>query len=144
MKRRIIAGIIVLVVLWIAAVPIAYDLDALLSQRYDYVWNPIWAFLLVLRNDKALKMLLLLLGVMTLAVIACLTAGSNVTVRTGMQQITPDISIPKADGQGQFGTARFLSKKKYEKTFTAYKLPKDGLYQNLIEEGERNGKKYDK
>lgn len=144
MKRRLIAAGIVLALLWILVIPVSYNLDALLSQRYDFLWNPIRALPLVLGNEKARSFLLLLMGAALLAVAACLAAGSHVYTHSGTRRITPDIEIPEAAGQGQFGTARFLEKRKYKKAFTACELPEDGLYAELLKEGKKDARKIDR
>lgn len=143
-KKRWIAGGAVLLLLWVAVIPVSYNLDALLSQRYDYTWNPLRALPLVLQTPKAGLFLLLLLAASALAVVGCLLTGSNIDSHSRIQHITPDIEIPEAAGQGQFGTARFLSKKKYSKVFTAYTLPTDGLYAELLKEGKNDAKAIDK
>ncbi len=140
MKRRLTVAGIVLVILWLASIPTAYNLDVLMTGGQDYTWNPFRALPLVITNGQAARLLVILMAVVILAIVACLTAGSNISTHSGVQRITPDITIPEAAGQGQFGTARFLSRKKYGRVFSAYTLPDDGLYAKLIKEGKNDGK----
>lgn len=133
-----------MLLLWVAAIPVSYNLDALLSRRLDFTWNPVLALRLVLQTPKAALFLLLLMAAATLAVVGCLLAGSNIDSHSRIQHITPDIEIPEAAGQGQFGTARFLSRKKYAKAFTAYTLPDQGRYAELLKEGKNDAKAIDK
>lgn len=143
MKRRFIAAAIVLAALWILELPLVYDLDVLLSRRNDFLWNPVAAVLPVFRSAAMRKLYLLSALLALLAVAACLTAGSHVYTHSGMQRLTPDIEIPEAAGQGQFGTARFLPRKKYSKAFSAYTLSTDGKYAELLKEGKADVKEID-
>lgn len=139
MKKRWIAGGIVLVILWLCMVPLTYNLDVLLRGAQGYTLNPIMAFPVVFRDAQLRRLLGLMMGVCLLAVVACLTAGSGVSSRTGMHRLTPDIEIPVAVGQGQFGTARFLNKGEYRKAFTAYTLSSgNDAYEKLMQEGKHD------
>lgn len=42
--------------------------------------------------------------------------------KSDMQYITPDIQTPKAEGQGQFGTARWLKSTDFQKVFSKVKV----------------------
>lgn len=42
--------------------------------------------------------------------------------KSDMQHITPDIETPKAEGQGQYGTARWLDKSKYQSAFDLFEI----------------------
>lgn len=144
MKRRLIAAGVVLMLLWVFSIPLAYNMDALLARRGGFTWNPIATLPQVLGNKKALEFLLLSMGIELLAIVACLAAGTNISSRTDMQTVTPDIRIPVAAGQGQFGTARFLSRKKYKTAFTEYQMPDSPFFQELLKEGASDAKEIDK
>lgn len=145
MKKRWIAGGIVLLILWLCMVPLTYNLDVLLRGAHGFTLNPIVAFPVVFRDGTLRRLLGLMMGVCLLGVVACLTAGSGVSSRTGMQRLTPDIEIPVAVGQGQFGTARFLNKNAYEKNFNAYTLSRGAdAYENLMQEGKKDAEEIDK
>lgn len=143
MKRRLIAGGIVLLVLWVCMVPVAYNLDVLLSGGRGLEVNPLTTLVPVLRNSAARRLLLLLMGVAVVGVVACLTAGAGVSSRTDMQHLTPDIEIPAEAGQGQFGTARFLPENQYKKSFSGYDLSSEE-FDTLKKEGKEDGKQYDR
>lgn len=61
-----------------------------------------------------------------------------VNYRSEMIWVTPDISIPAADGQGQYGTAKFLSSKKYSQLWCVAGVDENSpRLQELVEEGLR-------
>lgn len=139
MRRRIIVGIVMLILLWVITVPAIYDADQLLSGNMAFRISPMTTLRPVLEKDITRKLLLLVMGIDVLAVVACLISGSQHSTRTGVQKITPDITIPAAAGQGQFGTARFLTASKYKKAFTECWLPAGNSgYKYLMEKGVRD------
>ncbi|MEG2455106.1 MAG: type IV secretory system conjugative DNA transfer family protein, partial [Oscillospiraceae bacterium] len=52
-----------------------------------------------------------------LAVVWMMVSRSYIKYRSDMQKITPDIEVPKAEGQGQYGTAHWLDPKRFPQVF---------------------------
>lgn len=59
--------------------------------------------------------------------------------KSDMQSITPDIATPKAEGQGQYGTASWLDSRQYSGAFSAVKIDKQSLLiRELISMGDED------
>ena len=82
-------------------------------------------------------MYLLLLATVALWLIWVLVSGSSLKYRSDMQQITPDIVTPCADGQGQYGTAKWMPKSKYRTYFTV-RRSKNMNIDDLLEAGRQD------
>jgi len=117
MKKRMIPAALVLLVFAVASLYLSYNLHWLLQGREGECSADLFAVLRGLGNPRIRNFFLLFLGVSALAVWYMLVAQSYIKYKSDMQQITPDLETPKAEGQGQYGTARWLSHKKLSKAF---------------------------
>jgi type IV secretion system protein VirD4 len=86
-------------------------------------------------NEAHFKLFLLLLGGMGLLSLAFILTAQK-PYQSREIEITPDISIPAPAGQGQYGSARFMSEKEKKKHFGSYALsPANSTIQKLSERG---------
>lgn len=145
MKKRLTVAALVLLVSMAVILPIlARDIHALLSGNTGLLSvSPLAGWAAVLQISQVGKLYLLLSGALALLILWAMVSSSSLKYRSDMQRITPEISTPCADGQGQYGTARWLSKNKYDKCFHAQSLADlDGL-EELLEAGKRDKEEID-
>lgn len=107
--KRWLGTALFLILFALYALPSAYNLDCLM--RHDTVsmglnWGMILLSLSI--NPQVRKLFFLLMGCGVLAAVAVLINTSGVNYKSKMRKITPELTLPKADGQGQYGTAEFL------------------------------------
>lgn len=87
-------------------------------------------------DNKKHRMLFLLLEGFVFTFALYLIFADNKPYQSDVVMITPDISIPVAAGQGQFGSAAFLLDKDYDKVFGHFLLdPNHPVVKHLIETG---------
>lgn len=61
---------------------------------------------------------------------------SYINYKSEMQTITPAIKTPKAEGQGQYGTARWMEKDEIPEAFTVVQIDRsDPLIRRLMDKG---------
>lgn len=120
--------------------PLAADADYFFTKRYDLLtWMPSAGWVVILEGGKPLWFYLLLCALTALLILWVMLTGSYLNYRSDMQQITPDIQTPRAAGQGQFGTARWLDPKEITRFFGVWRVPqKDPAFQALLAAGEKD------
>ena len=134
MKKKIILAVISFILLsWISAVG-AYNVHYVLSGEMEQCSL---SLLLIVNSlfitENIRQFFLLFLAASALFVIWMLFEKASLHYRSGIIRVTPDILIPTAEGQGQYGTAQFLNPKEYKTYWDAiamnelFKIKKGGL-----------------
>ena len=138
LKRWLVALGAFLVAAGVLLPPLAADVDFFFTKRFEMLtWKPIQGWAAVLAGGKPLQFYLLFCAVVAVLLLWVMFTGSYLKYRSDMRRITPDIETPCADGQGQFGTARWLPREKFRKYFGVWKIPaKDPGFQALLEAGK--------
>lgn len=122
-KRWLVALAALLTVGSLLLPQIGADIHFFFSGEHDRLTlNPAEGWTAVLSGGKPLQFYLLLLAAVALLLLWVLFTSTYLNYRSNMQQITPDIITPCADGQGQFGTARWLSPSKYKSFFSIWRV----------------------
>lgn len=143
MKKRWIAGLVVFLLAALLLLPqLAADMDYFFSKQLDRLtMNPLDGWAAVIRNTKALRFYLLLDALVGLMLGAILLTGSSLDYRSKMWEVTPDIITPCADGQGQFGTAKWLRPESIARFYGVWNPPKKTeTFLELMDAGERDRK----
>lgn len=143
MKRRWIAGLVVFLLAAVLLVPqLAADIDYFFSRQLDKLtMNPLGGWAAVISNTKVLRFYLLLDALVALILGAILLTGNSLNYRSKMWEVTPDIRTPCADGQGQFGTAKWLRPEAIPKFYGIWRFPgKTAPFLALMEAGEQDRK----
>lgn len=117
---------------------IAAYLDVILSKKVEklQLFNPMEAMKIIESDKKALGIFLVLeLGSVLFTFIYYFTKDNF--YQSELIEITPEIKIPKASGQGQFGTARFMTKNEKKEMFPILDIVlSDDLMRKLLSCGE--------
>lgn len=137
MKKRIAVAAGVLAVSALALIPVlALDFHALLSRDMDLLTvSPVAGWKAFAGIHQVRMLYLFILAALGLSLVWALVSSSTLNYRSNMRRITPDISTPCADGQGQFGTARWLPKNQIGKAFTVRRLSQIGNLDELVKAG---------
>lgn len=145
MKKRLTVAALVLAVSALVVIPVlALDLHALLSRDTGQLTaSPLVGWAAVVSVPQVGRMYGILTATLGLLLVWILASGSSLKYRSDMQQVTPDIYTPCADGQGQFGTARWLSKNKYGKCFTVRTLAEHEELETLLAAGIQDKEEID-
>ena len=109
----------------------------MLRELSSMTLNPLQGWNLVLCDNRVLGFYLLYTIAVALMLIWVLVGSNYLNYRSNMQRITPDIITPCADGQGQFGTARWMKPGNIGRFFDIWKIPKRQVwFQQLIAAGQ--------
>lgn len=89
-----------------------------------------------------LRWFLMLEGLSILAVAWMLFGREHIQYRSKMIEVVPgEVFTPQAEGQGQYGTARWMTEKELKKAFTAVTVDSHAaLLERLLEEAEMEQK----
>lgn len=99
--------------------------------------NPLHGWKLILSDSRILGFYLIYTAATVLLLIWILVSTTYLNYRSNMQRITPDIITPCADGQGQFGTARWMKQEDIGRFFGVWKVPKqEPWFKELIAAGQ--------
>lgn len=142
MWRKWIVLLIVLVLCSAFVIPqAAADLHyALLRQPELLTLNPIDGWRTVLAGGMPLRLYLLFAASAALFLVWFLI-DQAISYKTKTQKIAPGIVTPRPAGQGQYGTARWMSKREVRKTFTGWTIRKSSSpLKELIEAGKNDRK----
>lgn len=142
MWRKWIVLLIVLLICAAFVIPqISADLHYLLLQQpYLLTLNPINGWHTILAGGKPLRFYLLFTAASALFLVWLLIEQS-IDYKTKTQKIAPGIVTPRPAGQGQHGTARWMSKREVRKTFTGWTIRKSSSpLKELIEAGKNDRK----
>lgn len=137
MKKKIAPAVVLFVLLSIASVGVAYNLDCLFQLELDRCTispTVIWAGLWATSEVQQLALMIWLLGCLGLAWL--LFGQSYLNYKSDMIQVTPELTIPASEGQGQYGSAKFLAKDQYSRYWSVIEIDKtaDRIHQ-LMQEG---------
>lgn len=141
-KRILVAGCVLLLTAGFLLPQLAADSHFFFMKDFQMMTlDPFAAWPLVLANSRIQKFYLLYLAVTALLLIWVLVSGSYLNYRSDMQHLTPDIATPCAAGQGQFGTARWMSPEHIGRFFGVWKIPKRrSWFRGLIAAGKASHK----
>ena len=141
MKRKIIFSCILLAGFTVIALYASYNLNYLLLRKRNMCSiNPI-VLIQGLNDSKIRTFFILFFIVGALLIIYMLFVQNYIKYKSDMQQITPALETPKAEGQGQYGTAKWLSKAKYEKAFAVVEMDdRSALIKDLVAHGRDDNK----
>lgn len=124
-KRWLIAGAVFLILTGLFLPQLASDIHYFLLQDYDALTiDPIEGWRTVLQGGNPLWFFLILAAAVLLILFWVLFTSTYLNYRSNMWEVTPDIYTPCADGQGQFGTARWLKQGQIGKYFGVWKISK--------------------
>ncbi|MDO4557324.1 MAG: type IV secretory system conjugative DNA transfer family protein, partial [Lachnospiraceae bacterium] len=99
-------------------------------EHLSWITNPIEMYVYVLGNKETSLFTALFIILITLGIITLWFSGLTKTYQSDVMEITPDISIPVPAGQGQYGSARFLTKKEINEQFEHVIIDKRKLLKN--------------
>lgn len=120
----------------IASLYISYNVHWILMRQLKMCSTSPVVLISGLREPKIRTLFIICLIASALAILYMLVMQSYIKYKSDMQRITPDIETPKAEGQGQYGTARWLNRKKFSKVFTAVEVDQSSpLIKDLIAHG---------
>lgn len=124
-KRWVIAVVILLFASALILPQLATDAHYYFQQEFhNMTIHPTEGWQMVLHNNRVQRFYLIFVAVTALLLIWGVACSNYLKYRSNMQQITPDIAIPCAAGQGQFGTARWMKSEHIGRYFTRWKIPK--------------------
>lgn len=136
MKKRLIAAVVTLLLFSCLALLGGYNAHQLFSRQANYSLS-LWRCLTeTIRLSPARHWFLLLEACALLAVIWMLFSRQHVQYKSSTVQICPGIETPVADGQGQYGTARWMSEQELTSVFLSVRVdPNDELLRELRKAG---------
>lgn len=122
MKKRGAAATVTLLFFSCVAVVAAYNIHQLLSRQLFFSCR-MGTCLQAVFTVPAVRAWFLLMECFSLLAVAWLLFGREyIKYKSDMLRVCPGIETPKAEGQGQYGTARWLSDKERETVFTCVRL----------------------
>lgn len=124
MKRKIILSCILMALSSVASLFVSYNVHCLLSGNRQLCSTNPAVLISGLSEPRIRTFFVICLAVAALAIAYLLVMQNYIKYKSDMQEITPDIRTPKAEGQGQYGTARWLDRKKYSKAFEVVEVDK--------------------
>lgn len=137
LRRLSIAGVMLLIwslLMMVAAV----NLDNIMTGK-PIMLEPRVVFFEIWKIPKAIQLWLLSSGLGLVYIISVLIGNFGLENRSAMQIIIPGIKIPKAAGQGQYGTAQFLNAQKYDSVWEKVYIVEDERIKELIKCGKEEG-----
>lgn len=94
----------------------------------------------IIASDERCTKWFLIFEAVALLLAAMLIFMKNDYYKSKMIKITDEISIPVPEGQGQHGTARFMTKREQRKTYKGFVLDSnDPIIMRLESEGKKRG-----
>jgi len=120
----------------VIALIVSYNLNFLLLRKHDmFSANPI-VLIRGLTDSRIRTFFIIFFIAGAILIFYMLVMQNYIKYKSDMQQITPEIETPKAEGQGQYGTAKWLNKKKYSEVFAVVDV-EDGseLIKGLVAHG---------
>ena len=136
MKKRLIFAIILFVLLCAVCLPVAYYLHAVLSrQTLDLSFQLGRIVSGVFHTPMLLRLWLLMCALCALFCVWAIVGSSYLSYKNGMYQVTPLIPVPLPAGNGEYGTAWWMSERQLRQSFAEIHIPKDCLAE-LLRSGE--------
>lgn len=127
MKKKIILSCVLMLVAAVISLLISYNVHCLLSGSRELCTAKPAVLISGLGEPRIRTAFLILLAAAALAIVYMLVMQSYIKYRSDMRAVTPDILTPKAEGQGQYGTARWLESSEFDGTFSAAKVDSRSL-----------------
>lgn len=134
MGKRILVSFLIFLLMAVLVLPLfAANVDQFLLRQVDpdsvisqsaILWKPHACWEVLLQREKALLIYSMATVCFALLLLVLLVKGSGVDSKSRMKRITPDIVTPCADGQGQYGTARWMTGREKRKCFSIWKIPR--------------------
>lgn len=122
MKRKIIMSCILMVLFTVLSLFVSYNIHWMLMRKREMCSVNPAVLISGLHEPKIRAFFFICLMAFALLIVYMLVFQSYLKYKSDMQFITPDIQTPKAEGQGQYGMARWLDKKKYRKVFACIQV----------------------
>ena len=123
--RKTVAVLVGAIISALLSLAGAYNFDRLLSGQPEQMSISPLIILSGLGNGNVVKLFFLLFGCCILFIMFALLSTANVDYKSKMREVTPDLEIPQAEGQGQYGTAEFLHKSRYEKVWAVVQVSEE-------------------
>lgn len=137
---KIVGFVIFSIIALVAAVPLSWAADyALANKVAEFKFIDVQTCIDgLINNPKQFQLYVPICGALILIPALIVSMLGN-KYRANVIEITPKISIPAPAGEGQNGTARFMTEKEKKKEFAVWKFDESSnLYKNL----NSNGKDY--
>lgn len=128
MKKKLPVGLIVLLMSFYIGELLAVIVDqSLRNGSVHLIWNPCVLTKTILADRQMMIFTGLFFSITLLGIFTLFFTGTTNTYKSDLMEITPDIKTPVPAGQGQYGTARWLTKKEIDRTFDHVVIEKDKL-----------------
>ena len=135
-KRRVTAAAITLLLFSCLSLLGAYNAHQLCSRETQFTLDLWYCLKSAVRMPPVRHWFFLLEACALLAVIWMLFSRQHVQYKSNTVQICPGIETPVTDGQGQYGTARWMSEQELASVFLSVKVdPNDELLRKLMRAG---------
>lgn len=138
-KKRVGAGIILFFILSACVPMLANITDIIFSGNiFDITLNDLSYYNAIQKiiEKESCWALFLVFETCVAAFVLYYVLAFNTDFSTDMYKVTEDVYVPRPTGQGQYGNAWFLERKKYKKAFSVHYIKKnDELIKKLIEAG---------
>ncbi len=122
-KRIVIACCVFAAAAALLLPPLAADTHFFLLGDFGSLTPlPARGWSLVLQDRRVRMFYLLYTAVVGLWLFWVLACGSYLKYRSDTRRVTPDIVTPRAAGQGQFGTARWMKREHMARHFTPWRI----------------------
>ncbi|MEA4954825.1 MAG: hypothetical protein VB096_04860 [Pseudoflavonifractor sp.] len=136
MKKRGVAAAVTLLLFSCLALVGAYNIHQLLSRQLLFSWRIGTCLGAVFAVSAVRSWFLLLEGSAALLVAWMAFGREYIKYKSDMLRVCPGIETPKAEGQGQYGTARWMSDKERDTLFSCVRLDLDApQLQKLLRRG---------
>lgn len=122
MKKRGVAAALTLLLFSCLALIGAYNIHQLLSRQLLFSWRIGTCLGAVLAVSAVRSWFLLLEGCAMLLVAWMAFGREYIKYKSDMLRVCPGIETPKAEGQGQYGTARWMTDKERDRVFSCVHL----------------------
>lgn len=133
MKRKwLSAGAVLLFFFWLSLVA-ASNFNLLMTGRKSECSLRFSTLITVLGDPRGCRLFWVLALSSIVLVLWMLFGRSHLNYASSMYEVVPGFKIPRPDGQGQHGTAWFMSPKRFEENFSAVEVMKLPLSPKLLE-----------
>lgn len=135
---KVVFFIIFSILVLVLAVPLSYAADyALANKVAEFKFVDVQTCIDgLINNQKQLQLYLIVSGFLLIIPILIVVLFGH-SYKADKIEITPDIFIPAPAGEGQNGTARFMTEKEKKKNFAVWRFDKSsGLYKALNKNGD--------
>ena len=146
-KRKWIAAAIIFLVIAVFLLPqAAADIHFVLSKDLEHLTiHPADGWRLLISETRVRQFYLIFAALIAVVLLLFVLTGSGVGYRSNMQRITPDIVTPCPEGQGQFGTARWMKPEDVKRYFAHWKPKRRRKwFKALLDEGKESYREVEK